>query len=114
VKVHNLPTGHCLTDVLEVHFLELPRLREAIAAGTPDHPLMQWILFIDCESPEVFKMFAQDNKDIRIGASGPEAWSGDDRSLQNQALLFLQDAARHGNHVAHDRPNSTPGCLFDP
>jgi predicted transposase/invertase (TIGR01784 family) len=58
-------TGHRLTDVLEVHFLELPRLREAIAAGTPDHPLMQWMLFIDCESPEVIKMLAQDNKDIR-------------------------------------------------
>lgn len=26
-------TGHRLTDVLEVHFLELPRLREAIATG---------------------------------------------------------------------------------
>jgi predicted transposase/invertase (TIGR01784 family) len=58
-------TGHRLTDVLEVHFLELPRLREAIAAGTPDHPLMQWMLFIDCESSEVIKMLAQDNKDIR-------------------------------------------------
>ncbi|SDB33956.1 conserved hypothetical protein (putative transposase or invertase) [Desulfonatronum thiosulfatophilum] len=58
-------TGHRLTDVLEVHFLELPRLREAILAGPETDPLTQWMLFIDGESQEVIKMLAHDNKDIR-------------------------------------------------
>jgi len=42
-------------------------------------------------------MLAQENKDVRIGASGPEAWSGDDRGLQSQVLFSLQDAASHEN-----------------
>ncbi|GAB6058596.1 hypothetical protein JCM31598_17130 [Desulfonatronum parangueonense] len=48
-----------------MHFLELPRLREAIATGETEHPLVQWMLFIDCESQEVIEMLAHDNKDIR-------------------------------------------------
>ena len=58
-------SGHRLTDVLEVHFLELPRLRKAILDGPGADPLTQWMLFIDGESQEVMKMLAHDNKDIR-------------------------------------------------
>ena len=58
-------TGHRLSDVLEVHFLELPSLREAILSGNTQDPLVQWMLFVDGESQEVIKMLAQDNKDIR-------------------------------------------------
>ena len=58
-------TGHRLTDVLEVHFLELPMLRDAILSGKTEDPLVQWMLFVDGESQEVIKMLAQDNKDIR-------------------------------------------------
>jgi hypothetical protein len=58
-------SGHRLTDVLEVHFLELPRLRKAILDRPTNDPLTQWMLFIDGESHEVIKMLAHDNKDIR-------------------------------------------------
>ncbi len=56
--------GHRLTDVLEVHFLELPRLFEEGIPIQEDDAVVQWMLFIDGKSREVMEMLAQKNKDI--------------------------------------------------
>ena len=56
--------GHRLTDVLEVHFLELPKLfQEGVSIGE-DEVIVQWMLFIDGRSKEVMEMLAQKNKNI--------------------------------------------------
>jgi len=56
--------GHRLTDVLEVHFLELPKLfQEGVSIGEDD-VIVQWMLFIDGRSKEVMEMLAQKNKNI--------------------------------------------------
>jgi len=58
--------------VLEVHFLELPSLRETVLSGKTGDPLVQWMLFVDGESQEVIKMLAQDNKVLfRSAPPGP-------------------------------------------
>jgi predicted transposase/invertase (TIGR01784 family) len=56
--------GHCLTDVLEVHFLELPKLFEKGITVSNDDAIVQWMLFIDGKSKEVMEMLAAKNKDI--------------------------------------------------
>ena len=56
--------GHCLTDVLEVHFLELPKLFEEGITVSNDDAIVQWMLFIDGKSKEVMEMLAAKNKDI--------------------------------------------------
>jgi predicted transposase/invertase (TIGR01784 family) len=56
--------GHRLTDVLEVHFLELPKLFEEGISIRVDDAIVQWMLFIDGSSREVMEMLAEKNKDI--------------------------------------------------
>ena len=57
-------TGHRLTDVLEVHFLELPKLFEKDVDVNPDDETVQWMMFIDSQSREVMEMLAARNPDI--------------------------------------------------
>jgi predicted transposase/invertase (TIGR01784 family) len=57
-------TGHHLTDVLEVHFLELPKLFEKDVDVNPDDETVQWMMFIDSQSREVMEMLAARNHDI--------------------------------------------------
>ena len=53
-----------MTDVLEVHFLELPKLFEEGITVSNDDAIVQWMLFIDGKSKEVMEMLAAKNKDI--------------------------------------------------
>ena len=55
---------HRLTDVLEVHFLELPKLFREDVAIREDDVIAQWMLFIDGKSKEVMEMPANKNEDI--------------------------------------------------
>ncbi len=57
-------TGHQLTDMLEMHFLELPKLHQADVSCSEDDPVVQWMLFISSKSQEVMNMLAQKNNDI--------------------------------------------------
>ncbi len=57
-------TGHRLTDVLEVHFLELPKLFEKDVDVNPDDETVQWMMFINSQSREVMEMLAARNHDI--------------------------------------------------
>ena len=56
--------GHRLTDVLEVHFLELPKLFEKEIPIEENDVIAQWMLFIDGRSKEVMEMLAEKNTDI--------------------------------------------------
>ncbi len=57
-------TGYQLTDVLEVHFLELPKLYDSDVIYDEDDPVAQWMHFISGKSREVMEMLAQKNMDI--------------------------------------------------
>ncbi len=56
--------AHRLTDVLEVHFLELPKLFEKEITIEEADIITQWMLFIDGRSKEVMEMLAEKNTDI--------------------------------------------------
>ncbi len=57
-------TGWQLTDVLEVHFLELPKLYDPDVAYSEDDPVAMWMHFISGKSREVMEMLAAKNIDI--------------------------------------------------
>ncbi|MDD4627714.1 MAG: PD-(D/E)XK nuclease family transposase [Syntrophomonas sp.] len=40
-------TGYQLTDILEIHFLELPKLFDEAVEKDESEPLIQWMEFID-------------------------------------------------------------------
>lgn len=43
-------TGYMLTDILEVHFLELPKLFDEEVLKDENDPIVQWMEFIDAKS----------------------------------------------------------------
>lgn len=57
-------SGHKLTEVLEVHFLELPKLLDEQVTIDEDDPIVQWMTFIAAKSKGVMEVLADKNKDI--------------------------------------------------
>lgn len=56
-------TGYKLTDVLEIHFLELPKLLDPEIPRDEDDPVVMWMEFIDGKR-EVIEMLSKKNEDI--------------------------------------------------
>ncbi|MBW6408743.1 Rpn family recombination-promoting nuclease/putative transposase [Clostridium weizhouense] len=58
-------TGYKLTDVLEVHFLETPKLKRAQELKDINDSILDWLEFIDAKSKEGMKMLAEKNENIK-------------------------------------------------
>lgn len=58
-------TGYRLTDILEVHFLEIPKLFDEDIKRDENDPIVQWMEFLDAKSKGVIEMLAKKNKDIK-------------------------------------------------
>lgn len=58
-------TLYKLTDVLEIHFLELPKLSKLDSLKDIDDPVLDWLEFIDAKSKEGMKMLAEKNENIK-------------------------------------------------
>ncbi|AKA70860.1 hypothetical protein CSCA_3735 [Clostridium scatologenes] len=58
-------TGYRLTDILEVHFLEIPKLFDEDIERDENDPIVQWMEFLDAQSKGVMEMLAEKNKDIK-------------------------------------------------
>jgi predicted transposase/invertase (TIGR01784 family) len=58
-------TGYKLTDVLEVHFLELPKRFDEDVERDEDDPVVQWMEFLDARTKGEIEMLVKKNKDIK-------------------------------------------------
>lgn len=58
-------TGYKLTDVLEVHFLELPKRFDEDVERDEDDPVVQWMEFLDARTKGEMEMLVKKNKDIK-------------------------------------------------
>ena len=58
-------TLYKLTDVLEIHFLELPKLVRLDGLKDIDDPILEWLEFIDAKSKEGMEMLAEKNENIK-------------------------------------------------
>lgn len=58
-------TGYRLTDILEVHFLEIPKLFDEKIERDENDPVVQWMEFLDAGSKGGMEMLAKKNKDIK-------------------------------------------------
>lgn len=58
-------TGYRLTDILEVHFLEIPKLFDEDIERDENDPIVQWMEFLEAQSKGVMEMLAEKNKDIK-------------------------------------------------
>lgn len=58
-------TGYRLTDILEVYFLEIPKLFDEDIEINENDPIVQWMEFLNGKSKGVMEMLAEKNKDIK-------------------------------------------------
>jgi len=58
-------TGYRLTDILEVHFLEIVKLADLNIQRDENDPIVEWMEFLDAKSKGVIEMLAEKNKDIK-------------------------------------------------
>ena len=57
-------TNYRMTEVLEIHFLELPKLDREECIKNTDEAVLDWLRFINSKSEEGMKMLAKKNEDI--------------------------------------------------
>lgn len=73
-------TNQKLTDVLEIHYLELPKLFDDRVPKDEDEPIVQWMMFLQARNKEAFKMLAEKNEKIKKAYNILEVISKDDKA----------------------------------
>ncbi|PJI10439.1 MULTISPECIES: Rpn family recombination-promoting nuclease/putative transposase [Clostridium] len=73
-------TGYKLTDILEIHYLELPKLDKKDVKKDENTAIIQWMEFIGAKSKEVMEMLASKNKDIKEAYDKLQIISKDEES----------------------------------
>lgn len=58
-------TGHRLTEILEIHFCELKKLRSEMELNDMDDPSVDWMRFIGAKTKGEMEMLAQKNEAIK-------------------------------------------------
>lgn len=58
-------TNYRLTEILEIHYLELPKLNKNNIEKDENSAITQWMEFIGAKSKEVMEMLAAKNKEIK-------------------------------------------------
>jgi len=73
-------TAYKLTDVLEIHFLELPKLKNKDVKMEDDEAVVEWMRFIGAESEGVMKMLAEKNEGIKKAYDVLKTVSNDEKT----------------------------------
>ncbi len=93
---------HVLTDMLEVHFMELPKLFDKEITLSQDDPVVQWMTFIDGKSKGVLEVLAKKNKDIKSASDLLQIISQDEKARMiyeaRQAEIHDQLTRLHSAH----------------
>ncbi|CUU50347.1 Rpn family recombination-promoting nuclease/putative transposase [Clostridium beijerinckii] len=85
-------TNKKLTDVLEIHYLELPKLFDNNIPKDESEPLVQWIMFLQSRNKEAFEMLAEKNEKIKKAYNILEVISKDDNA---RAAYEAREAELH-------------------
>jgi conserved hypothetical protein (putative transposase or invertase) len=73
-------TNQKLTDVLEIHYLELPKLFDDSIPKNEEESVVQWMMFLQARNKEAFEMLAEKNEKIRKAYNILEVISKDDKA----------------------------------
>ena len=69
-----------MTDLIEIRFLEIPKLLDKGIKRDENDPIVQWMEFLDGKSKEVMEMLAEKNKDIKKAYNLLKIISKDDKA----------------------------------
>jgi len=97
-KIHNCfilkerETDEIFTDLMEVHFLELPKIVADEAKAIPDDTLAQWLIFLETKDKEVLEVLSKKNKEIEKAYSIVETMS---KSKEERYVYEARQAMIH-------------------
>lgn len=94
-----------LTDILEIHFLELSKLQQIDFTSLEPDELTEWMLFIDTPAREVLEMLAKKNKEIKKAYNILEAMS---KNKEERMLYESRQAALH-DQITREKENYQKG-----
>lgn len=85
-------TGKILTDVLEIHFLELPKLMNTKIPKDENDALVEWMMFLEANNKEALEMLSKKNDKIKKAYNVLQIISKDDKA---RAAYEAREAELH-------------------
>jgi predicted transposase/invertase (TIGR01784 family) len=94
-KLYDKNNGVLLTDIMEIHTLELGKLPEDVGADDKESELLDWLRLIRSESEEEIEMLAKKTEELKTTVSRLKQLSADERTrmLYEARQLYLMDEA---------------------
>jgi predicted transposase/invertase (TIGR01784 family) len=95
-----------LTDVMEIHTLELGRLPETSGEDSKESELLDWLRLIRSESEEEIEMLATKTEEIKMTVGRLKQLSADERTrmlYEARELYLMDEATRREVAVAEGR-----------
>ena len=91
-----------LSEAIEIHFLDLEKLRKGMSIENLEPSLQRWLKFLASKRREEFEMLAKKDKDIKTAYERLQELSADDkqRMVYEAREAFLMDQ-RTMKEVAH-------------
>lgn len=105
-------TGYRLTEILEIHYLELPKLNKQGIEKDEDTAIIQWLEFIETKSKEVMEMLASKNEDINKAYNKLQVMSKDEKARMtyeareaeiHDQKTRIKTAREEGINIGEDR-----------
>lgn len=87
---------YMLSDMCEIHFLQLPYLQDKHCIEETDEAIIKWLMFINNQSPEVLEMLAKEGEEMAKAVELLEVISQDEqnRRLYEARQKELMDEAQ--------------------
>jgi predicted transposase/invertase (TIGR01784 family) len=105
-RLYDSERGALLTDVVEIHTLELGKLPEADGPGGKEGELLDWLRLIRSEDEEEIEMLATKTEEMKMTVGRLKQLSADERAqmlYEARELYLMDEAARREAAVADGR-----------
>jgi predicted transposase/invertase (TIGR01784 family) len=105
-KLYDRDNGVLLTDVMEIHTLELRKLPETAGKDEKEGELLDWLRLIRSEREEEIEMLAEKTEEIKMTVGRLKQLSEDERTrmlFEARQLYLMDEAARRNAAVAEGR-----------
>jgi predicted transposase/invertase (TIGR01784 family) len=96
-RLYDKDNGVLLTDVMEIHTLELRRLPETAGSDGKEGELLDWLRLIRSESEEEIEMLAAKTEEMKMTVGRLKQLSADERArmlFEARELYLMDEAAR--------------------
>jgi predicted transposase/invertase (TIGR01784 family) len=105
-RLYDTENGILLTDVMEIHTLELGKLPETDCADMKERELLNWLRLIRSEREEEIEMLAAKTEEMGMAVGRLKQLSADERTrmlFEARQLYLMDEAARRKAAVAEGR-----------